>query len=247
MLSVRHRFELFVATVSILAASSAWSQSIGGGRGPTGSNLTSGLGFGNAGFGSNSLGSSGMGGGSFGSGLGQGGLGQGGLGQGGLGQSGFGATGFGGQTGMGQSSGGFIGRDSSEVTAMFENMSRQGQQFMNRVERSVNRSRNSESGGAEQIQQQIRVQLRVGFDPPEPASSPIVEEFTSRLAQLLAERQVANVSIERDRGNVTVTGMAADTFERMVVEQILLQQPGVTNVTNRMSVGEVIDGPTLPE
>jgi hypothetical protein len=235
------RFGLFVAAAGILVASSAWSQSIGGGggRAPTGSNLTSGVGFGNSGFGSNSMGSTGAG-----IGMGQGGFGQGGLGQGGLGQSGFGSTGFGGQGGFGQSE--FIGRDSADVASMFESMSRQGQQFMNRVERSMNRSRSTDSGG-ERTQQQVRVQLKVGFDYPNPAGSPMSTAFTERLGRVLAGREITGLSLERDGGAVVVEGVASNEFERLVVEQLISQQPGVTSVTSRMTVAEPIAAPTLPE
>lgn len=233
---------LFVAAAGILAANSAYGQSIGGGQGPTGSNLTGGLGFGNSGFGSNSLGSSGgLGGGSFG-----GGLGQGGLGQGGLGQSGFGATGFGGQGGFGQSTSGFIGRDSADVTSMFESMSRQGEQFMNRVDRTMNRNRDTQ-GNSERSQQQVRVKLKVGFNYPDPSTNPMTTEFKKRTMKVLADRQIPGLSVEYDGSVVTVAGVANDSWERMVVEQLLAQQPGVTRVTNQLTVGEAIVAPTPQE
>lgn len=231
-----NRLGLFALVATILGASPAAAQTSGS-RLPTGSNLTGGLGFGNSGFGSSGAG--GLGTGSFGSGLGQGGFGQGGLGQGGFG------GGLGIQTSFGQSDSGFIGRDSGDVTAMFESMTRQGEQFMNRIERSINRSRQGDSG--ERTQQQVRVQLKVGFDYPDPATSAMATRFTNRLATVLANRKVAGASIERDGGNVIVYGTAADEWERMVVEQLIAQQPGVTSVTNQMTLGEAIDAPTPQE
>ena len=227
---------LFVAAATILMVTPANSQSIGGGQGPTGSNLTSGVGFGNAGFG----GSSGIGGG-----LGTGSFGQGGLGQGGLGSSGFGGTGFGGQTGFGQggfgqSNSGFVGRDSSEVTSMFQNMARQGQQFMNRVERSINRnSRNTRDTG-ETTQQQVRVKLKVGFTPPAASTSPMTTAMGERLGKVLAGREVVNLGVLQDGSRITLTGVATSDFERRLVEQLVAQQPGITGVTNQMTVGEQI-------
>ena len=243
MLLLRQRFEWFVVTAVILVANSACGQSIGGGQVPN-SGFGSGTGFGSTGLGSSA---SGFGTGSFGSGFGQG---QSGFGQSGLGNTGFGNTGFGGlgmgQGGFDQSAGGFVGRDSSDVTAMFENMTRQGQQFMNRIERSINRGQNADAGPA-QTKQRVRVQLKIGFDYPNPADSPMVSEFTARLATLLADRKVAGMSFERDGGNVVVTGTATDDFERMLVEQLIAQQPGITSVTNRMTVGEAIAAPTPQE
>lgn len=243
---------LFVAAAAILvscpASSPAWGQGVGGGRQPTGSGLTSGVGFGNAGFGSNA-GSGGLGGGGLGAGggIGQGGFGQGGLGQGGMGQGGLGASGFGGQGGFGQTQSGFIGRDSSEVTAMFDNMARQGQQFMNRAERAMNRGGRQATDTGEQTQQQVRIKLRVGFDFPDPATSPMSAEFDSRMSRLMTDRDVSDLSFQRQGGTVVVSGTAADEFERMLVEQILAQQPGVATVTNQMTVAEAIDAPTPQE
>lgn len=232
---------LFIAAGAMVVGDAGWgavafAQSIGGGgQVPGGSNLTSGLGFGNAGFGRSSTGA---GQGTFGSGLGQGGFGQGGFGQGGFGQ-----TGFGGQGGFGQSTSGFIGRDSAEVTAMFESMGRQAQQTTNRTQRATNRNRDNQAGGNEQTRQQVRVQVKLGFVPPSPASSPITSQFSERIAKLLAERQVDNLRIEREGGEVTVAGIAADPFERKLVEQLLSQQPGITSVTNRMTVAPATAAP----
>ncbi len=238
---VTRRLEWFAVAASILVANSAFAQSIGGGQAP-GSGFGSGTGFGGNGFGNSA---SGLGTGAFGSGLGQGGFGQSGLGNTGFGNTGFGGLGMG-QGGFDQSGGGFVGRDSSEVTAMFENMTRQGQQFMNRIERSINRGQNADAGPGP-TKQQIRVQVKIGFDYPNPADSLMMSEFTARLATLLADRKVAGMAFERDRGNVVVTGTAADEFERMLVEQLIAQQPGITSVTNRMTVGEAIAAPIPQE
>lgn len=223
------------------------AQGIGGGRLPSGSNLTNGLGFGNQSFGS----SAGVGGGLGQSGFGSGGLGQGGFGQGGFGQTGFGATGFGAGGDFGQGGGGFVGRDGAEVAAMFDNLTRQGQQFTNRTQRSSNNIRRG--GGAdanaagETTQQAVRVQLKVAFDAPDPAVSPMALERASQLAELLSQRKVAGVSLARDGGQVVVEGVAADSFERRLVEQLISQQPGVTSVVNRMTVAEPIAAPTPQE
>jgi hypothetical protein len=222
----------------------------GGGQSPTGSNLTSGLGFGNAAFSNGGMGG-GMGGGGMGGmggGMGGGGMGGGmGGGQGLGGQGGgMGATGFG--TG-GQQQGAFIGRDSSEVTAMFEAMGRQGQQANNRSQRgnqNSNRGRDANEG-ADSIQQQVRVKLRIGFEVPDAASSPMATALSERLAKVLEERAISNFDFTVNSGNVVVTGVAKDEFEQMLVSQLLSQQPGVLTVTNQMTVAEAIGAPTPQE
>lgn len=234
----------------------AVAQGMGGGRSPSGSNLTSGLGFGNASYSNSGLGGMGQGMGGMG-GMGTGGFGQGmgGMGQGGMG--GMGTGGFGQSGGMGamgfgaggQQQGTFIGRDSAEVTAMFESMGRQGQQANNRNQRgnqNNNRGRDANTG-AESNQQQVRVQLRIGFEVPDAASSPMATVLTERLAKVLEERTISGFDFTVDGGNVIVTGVAKDDFERMLVAQLISQQPGVVTVTNQMTVAEVIGGPTPQE
>jgi hypothetical protein len=219
----------------------------GGGQSPTGSNLTSGLGFGNASFSQGGMGGMGGGGmGGAGGGMGAGGMGgMGGQSLGGQG-GGMGATGFG--TG-GQQQGAFIGRDSSEVTAMFEAMGRQGQQANNRGQRgnqNSNRGRDANEG-ADSIQQQVRVQLRIGFEVPDAASSPMATALSQRLAKVLEERAISDFDFTVNSGNVIVTGVAKDEFEQMLVSQLLSQQPGVLTVTNQMTVVEAIDAPNPRE
>lgn len=237
---------LFAGVLGMLACGHAWAQGVGGGRQPTGSGLTSGLSFGNATFGSNTgIGSTGGFGGTGGfgaGGLGQGGFGQGGLGTGGIGQGGFGNfQGFGAQQGAGA----FIGRDSADVASMFESMTRQGQQNANAGQRGGagnNRGRDANSGDT--AQQQVRVQLKVAFDVPDASTSPMATELSNRLAKVLSEREVSDFDFTVDNGNVVIKGVAADDFERLLIAQLVAQQPGVATVTNQMTVAEEIDAPT---
>jgi len=181
------------------------------------------------------MGAGGMGG--MGGGMGAGGIGQGG----GMGAMGFGAG--------GQQQGAFVGRDSSEVTAMFEAMGRQGQQANNRSQRgnqNSNRGRDANSG-ADSAQQQVRVKLRIGFDVPDAASSPMATALTERLAKVLDERAISDFDFTVNSGNVVITGVAKDEFEQMIVSQLLAQQPGVLTVTKQMTVAEAIDAPTPQE
>lgn len=238
----------FALALMLACHEQAAAQGMGGaGRAPSGSNLTSGLGFGNASFSNSGMGAGGMGG--MGGGMGAGGMGGmgGGMGQGMGGQGGgMGAMGFG---AGGQQQGAFIGRDSSEVTAMFEAMGRQGQQANNRSQRgnqNNNRGRDA-NAGADSIQQQVRVKLRIGFEVPDAASSPMATALTERLAKVLEERAISNFDFTVDSGNVVVTGVAKDDFEQMLVSQLLAQQPGVLTVTNQMTVAEAIGAPTPQE
>lgn len=245
---------LFGTLGCFLPLEAVWAQGIGGGgRPPSGSNLTSGLGFGNQSFGSSTgLGSGSLGGGLGQSGFGAGGLGQGGFGQSGFGQSGFGAGGFGSGGGFGQSTSGFIGRDSADVASMFESLTRQGQQFSNRTQRSNNannrRGANANSDAAgETTPQDVRVKLKVAFDVPEAAETEMAIARASQLTQLLSARDVADVALMRDGDVVVVEGIAADSFERKLVEQLIAQQPGVVRVVNRMTLAEPIAAPTPRE
>lgn len=242
---------IFAAGLGMLACGPISAQGIGGGgRMPSGSGLTSGVGFGNAGFGSNTgMGSTGsFGTGSFGSG-GAGGFGSGGFGQSGFGQGGFGTGGIGGMGfGTGGQQGAFIGRDSADVASMFESMTRQGSQTANRGARSgANSNRGREANTGNTAQQQVRVQMKVAFDVPDAATSPMATALSNRLARVLAEREVSDFDFTVDNGNVVLTGDASNDFERLLIEQLVAQQPGVASVTNQMTVAEAIDAPTPQE
>lgn len=198
-------------------------------------------GLGGGGLGGGGLGGGGFGGGGLGTGIGQGGFGQ-GLGQGGLGQM---LGGAGGQIGFGQqSNAGFIGRDSADVTAMFESMTRQNEQFMNRFERTMNRDRNLEN--AEQAPPPVRVKLKVAFDHPAPTTSPAARAFEQRLNTILAEQNLTGIDVERAGSAVVIRGTAASDWERMLVERLVRLQPGVTSVENQVSLSETTDLPLPP-
>jgi hypothetical protein len=242
MIRTAYALPLVAACLLVLGASDAGAQGFGGtGTGSNGS-LFGGSSVGGSGGlgGSNSFGPS-----AFGGGLGQGGLGQGGLGQGGLGSGIGNNSAFGGQSASGSS--GFVGRDSVDVTGMFDSMTRQSQQFtdvISRIERSVNRGNQNDG---EQARSKVRVRLKMAFDNPLAAQSVAAVAFDGRMRKILAERQFENVTYAREGGAVTIFGTAASEFDRTVLEKLVGFDPAVQSVTNQMTVSEAIAAPTPQE
>lgn len=223
------------------------TRSSGGGFGGQGSaSGLSGGGFGGgaAGFG----GGTGIGGGA--SGFGGGGFGGGGFGGGqtggGFGGAGFGggASGFGGQGGFGQTGGGsgFVGRDSADVRSMFDNMSAQAGEFLNRVERSFNRNagRNADQGSDQRPP--VRVKLRLGFTPTVNRSA-TAGQGVARAMGLLSANGVTGVEARLQGGEVVLRGEVASASDRLLAEKIVALEPGVTRVQNQLRVAGA--GPEL--
>ncbi|MGI9458336.1 MAG: hypothetical protein ACR2NU_17380, partial [Aeoliella sp.] len=171
-------------------------------------------------------------------------------GLGGLGQSSFGSgignnSAFGGQSAAGSS--GFVGRDSADVTGMFDSMTRQSQQFtdvISRIDRTINRG-NQNSG--EQVRSKVRVRLKVAFDTPLAAPSEAAAVFDWRMRKILAERQFENVTYAREGSAVTIFGTVASEFDRKVVEKLVAIDPSVQSVMNQTTVSESIAAPTPQE
>ena len=180
---------------------------------------------------------------------GMGGMGAGGLGGMGGGQMGFGSTG----------NQGFIGRDAADVQAMFQAMGggqRTGAQGANRGGQGNrgqggrgqgNRGQNNQGGG-EQTRSPIRVRVQVAFDYPAPAEVGGPVAFAPTVYdRLLENRKVENFAITRQGSRVVLTGVAADTSERLLMTRLVSLEPGVTIVDNQMTLAEQIAAPTLPD
>ena len=196
-------------------------------------------------------GMSGMSGFSGGSGMGMGGMssGMGGMG-GGMGGMGGGMGGFGtgmggsgmgfGQSGMNNMQGGqqgFIGRDSSEMSAIFQQMGRSSNQFLQQLNRTMGRGR----GGRNTSQEEnaalaVRVRLDVAFDRPQVQPTVVGNSVRTRLASTLTRRNIVAPEVEVVGDTVVLRGVAKSDSQRMVIEQLVRMEPGVFAVDNQMTV-----------
>jgi osmotically-inducible protein OsmY len=244
-------------------AGQAWAQGRGGGAGGAGGFGTSGFGtsgfgasgfggggFGSGGFGGGNFGTSSLGAGSFGSGFGSGGQ----FNSGGFGNtSGFGGSAFGqglGQGGFGQGGQNFVGRDSSDMQAAFNNMNRTSGQFLQQLGRTLNggsrRNQRRNQGQNENATPPVRVQLRLA---PEDQPSPVAtaSQLQARLERLFADVEVGSPEVTVEGDVVTLRGAAPSDSRRLVIEKLAELEPGVRQVWNLMTVAPTGDEPSRPE
>ncbi len=222
------------AALLLATAADGLAQSFGGSS--TGTNSMNGS-FGGTGFGSTNLGSSG----GFGSiGLGSGGMGGQSFGTGGFGSSGFGSGGFGsqlsGQTTFGQGNQQFVGRDASDMQAVFTNMGRSGSQFFQQLNRSMSRGNRQTGQQPENVRPPVRVQLHVAFDYDQPTSAAVSQGLQERLVKILADHDVSGAEVALEDRTATLRGTAANESQRLVLENLVRLEPGVSTVVNQMTL-----------
>jgi hypothetical protein len=215
----------------------------GGGFGGGGFGVS---GFGNAGFGASQFGSSGFGGGGFGtSGFGNAGFGASRFGSSGFGgPAGGGGMGFGGSifgnqlSGMGGYGGGpaFVGRDSRDMAATFNQMGRAGTQFFNQMTRNMSTRDRPTAQQVANIPQPMRVELQVAFDAPRPTSLVVANNLQARLGKILAEHSIAQPDVTMDGDIAVLRGVAASESQRLVLEKLVSLEPGVREVRNEMVI-----------
>jgi hypothetical protein len=242
---------LAVAIVFACAASSAFAQRGGTGGGMGGmsggmggmSGMSSGLG-GMGGMSGMSGGMGGMSGMSGGMGGGMGGMG-GGMGMSGMsgGMGGFGSSGMGGmgQSGMGmnqQGNQGFIGRDTQDMTSIFNQLGRNSNQFMQQLNRSMG---GGNRGNRNTSQEQnavlpVRVRLDVAFERVPIAPTVVATNVRGRLEQVLTRRKITAPEVEMVGETAVLRGVAASESQRLVIERLVLLEPGVMSVDNQMTV-----------
>jgi hypothetical protein len=239
------------AGISATGISAVMAQGFGGMGGQTG---LGGSGFGGSGFGGTSsgfgggFGSSGFGGGSgfgsggFGSGMGSSGFG-GGFGSSGMG-GGFGSSGLGGN-GFGQNSFGnnqqggqnFVGRDSSDMASVFNQLGRNSNQFFQQLNRTMGGNRNRRGNSQEEnAALLVRVRLDVAFDHPRTQPTVVAAAVRGRLETLLARRNITAPDVEMVGDTVVLRGVAATESQRLVIEKLVSLEPGVAEVDNQMTV-----------
>jgi hypothetical protein len=217
----------------------------GGGMQPFGQ-----AGFGSSRFGSSGFGSSGMSGfgSSFGSGMSGFGTGGGG-GFGSSGRGGMGMSGFGNQMmgGMGMNGGGmggqnFVGRDSSDMSAVMSQMGRAGTQFFNTMSQNMRGGRNNRNqqqpteDAGENERPDIRLRLEVGFTPPRPAPSVLARNIQTRLTRLAVDHRVGRPQIAVEGDTVVLRGVAESESQMLVLANLISLEPGVRTVRNEMTL-----------
>jgi hypothetical protein len=239
-----HQFKLLIALATVFLAASSLANaqsampmgsSFGGGM--NGGGMTNG--FGGGSFGNMGGGGLGAGGGGFNSGLGGMGGGMGGFGTG-MGGSGFGSSGFGqgGMNNMQNGQQGFVGRDSNDMAAVFQQMGRSSNQFFQQLNRTMGRGGRGRRNASqeENAAPPVRVRLEVAFDTPRIQPTVMATNVRSRLTSTLSRRSIMAPEVEMAGDTVVLRGAAQSESQRMVIEQLVLMEPGVFAVDNQMTV-----------
>lgn len=137
---------------------------------------------------------------------------------------------------------GFIGRDAEDVRETFDRLApreRRGAMFDMMLE-NLNEMRRAQERWQEQRRRPppVRVRLQPVFRVPRPTPAVVEAQLQRRLEGALAEIDAA-ARVELIDGVAILQGQAATARDRQVAEQIVLLQPGVTRVDNRIVVSEV--------
>jgi hypothetical protein len=250
-----NRFTAFWALSLLTLASSAQAQrgGSGGAGGLSGGGGMSGFGSGMSGFGSGMSGfgggmgsgfgsGMGMGGSGFGSGFGSGGSGfgsgMGGFGNSSFGGSGLGQSGFGGNQQGGQN---FVGRDSSDMASVFNQLGRNSNQFFQQLNRTMSRGGNRGNRNTTQEQNAappVRVRLDVAFDQPQIQTAVLATSIRGRLEKVLVNHNVTTPQIEMVGDTAVLRGVAASDSQRLVIEKLVSLEPGVREIENQMTVAQ---------
>jgi hypothetical protein len=230
----------------------------GGGLGSSGFGGMGG-GMGSSGFGGmgGGMGSSGFGG--MGGGMGSSGFGGMGGGMGGMGSSGFGNSGFGGGGGMGNSGFGgagmgginqpggavnFVGRGAQQNGMNQGN--RQMNQFFTNMNRSMsrgNKNQKGKSGASQNPPQPMRMEVKVGFDPPQITSNAVATVIQTRMTKILADHHMSQPLITVQGDTAVITGDAKSESERQTIGQLVSLESGIRAVRNEMTAPDAAASP----
>jgi BON domain len=240
---------VFLAFLPSSASAQRGGGGLNGGGGSMGMGSSMGMGGSGFGGGTSSFGSgmssfgSGFGSSSFGSGFGSG-SGTGGFGSG-FGSSGLGGTG---QSAFGNNSqnGNFIGRDSADMTSVFNQLGRNSNQFFQQMNRNMSRGGNRGNRNTSQEQNAappVRVRLDVAFDRPVLRPTAVVTAVRGRLEKVLVNHNITAPDVELKGDTVVLRGVAASESQRLVIEKLVSLEPGVLAVDNQMTVAPAATEP----
>lgn len=82
----------------------------------------------------------------------------------------------------------------------------------------------------------IRPTFEVGFDYAGPAPESLVPKLTTRLTKVPTLRFVQPVEVVIENGVVVLKGTVRTEHDRALAEQLILQEPGVRQVDNRLAI-----------
>ena len=144
--------------------------------------------------------------------------------------------------------GGFIGADAADVNAINNAMSGAAGRMNNRSQNVQGRNATGRNGrGTNQAgrrgqntgrggQQMLQPQLHVAFHHPELVPATVSANLTARIRKDLSSRLENVAGVEVEGRLVTLRGTVASRYDRMVVEKLVMLEPGVSRVQNELRV-----------
>lgn len=103
---------------------------------------------------------------------------------------------------------------------------------------NVNRSQRTNSGAGRngRSTETVRPTLNVGFDYTSPASDSLGPKLTARLTKSPMVRFLQPAQVTVENGTAILQGAVRSEHERALAEQVVLQEPGVRQVENRLTI-----------
>jgi hypothetical protein len=134
---------------------------------------------------------------------------------------------------------GFVGRDGNDMTQSFRGMSdrqRRGMMFDMIVE-NLNEMRNSRRRGSRRPPPPpARVSIQPDFGVVRPDIVTSVNTAVTLANRSLERKGIAVPEMMWDDGTLVIRGNVATDYDRSLVEQLLLLEPGISQVRNELQV-----------
>jgi osmotically-inducible protein OsmY len=92
------------------------------------------------------------------------------------------------------------------------------------------------AAATQNTQPPVPIRVEVGFSAPRPAATAIATNIQARVGQIVAQRNLGQARVDLQDGIVVLSGTAPTDSQRMVIENIVRMQPGVSVVRNEIVV-----------
>jgi hypothetical protein len=109
------------------------------------------------------------------------------------------------------------------------------------MNRSNNRNR-PVVNTSENPPQPMRVKITAAFATPRVDATAIAGKIQTRLRRLAADHKVGRPTVTMVGDTAVIGGVAESESQRMLVEQLVLLEPGVRDVRNEMTVAAIPSG-----
>jgi len=136
--------------------------------------------------------------------------------------------------------GDFVGADNNDAQNFFSALQNQGAGALGNFgpnRNNQNANRQQANRGRTSGQSQLRNSLRLGFAPTAVNAAYKSELLTSRLAELGQINRLTPLEVALAGRTAVLTGSVATEHDREILARVLLLEPGVDAVENRLTVG----------